>query len=350
MSVPKADKIVRYISYPTPSGKPNGVLHIFGDASSSKIAILCAGFPDDHTVFLPFAQALSQEGILVGVMCLPGYDHRPEDGVHWENHPRKGFTYDETAKAVQEASNALRGVSTCHPENPEFIGIFHDWGVIAGCMWAERAELEARDNPRVLKPNKIVFFDVLVPPSKKTPGYIRSSEAPRRTLYQTLCCLYQLVYVIGSAIQLYLPRPLAAAFVVLAMSILHILGFVPLDSFDFKSTDRIYGDRKPGLLRRTSMMYMYRNVFTSEKFMPWRLHQDWKTTPILYMYGKQKRTIFHAMNSLTMLEREEAEQRSLSRVVGVGGAGHWLYVQKQEECLKHVVEFIRAENTFATNK
>ena len=49
-----------------------------------------------------------------------------------------------------------------------------------------------------------------------------------------------------------------------------------------------------------------------------------------------------------MLEREEAEQRSLCRVVPVEGAGHWLYVQEQELCLKHVLDFIRAENTFAT--
>ena len=346
MILPKALKLVPYISHATPSGQTNGVLHVFGDSSSSKIALLCPGFPDDHTIFVPFAEALSKHGIMTGVMCLPGYDDRPEDGVPFQSHPRKGFTFDETAKAVREASKSLRTAST--HDNPEFIGIFHDWGVVVGTMWAERLEKEAQDNPKISMPNKLVFFDVLAPPSSKMPNYIHRSEVKPKSIYAKLCFLYQVVFAISSLIQRYVPRIIAAAFAIFGLTVLSILGIFPLESFDMKSVDAIYGNRKPGLARWISMTYMYLNIFTSDKMLRWRLHRDWKKTPILYMFGKRKRTHFHSNNAVAMLEREEAEQRSLCRVVPVEGAGQWLYVQEQELCLKHVLDFIRAENTFAT--
>ena len=91
--VPKPDRVVDYFAYSTPRGKPNGKLFVFGDLGSAKMALLCAGFADDHTIFLPFAKALSEEGgLLVGVMCLPGFDDRPEDGIPWQSHPRKIFS------------------------------------------------------------------------------------------------------------------------------------------------------------------------------------------------------------------------------------------------------------------
>lgn len=345
IALPKAKTIVPYLAYSTPSGKPNGVLHVFGDFSSPKMALMCPGFPDDQTVFLPFAKALSEKGMMVGVMCLPGYEDRPEDGIPWESHPREGFSFDDTAKAVREASKALQGVST-YPDTPEFIGIFHDWGVISGTMWAERVEQEAKDNAQVLMPNKMVFLDVLSRPSSKMPDYIRSSAVPGITLHQSLCSLYQLVFAISSAIQLYLPRRLAVAYMATSIYFLNLVGLVPTDLSDVRSTNDIYGDRKPSSLRCLSMMYMYRNIFTAKEIPPWRLHQDWKTTPILYLYGKKKNTMFHAFNSLAMLEREEAEKRSLSRAICFEDAGHFLFVQKEEECLKHVLDFVRAENTF----
>ena len=347
MSIPKADKIVPYVSYSTPSGAPNGVLHVFGDSSSSKIALLCPGFPDDHTIFLPFAKALSKHGIMAGVMCLPGYDDRPEDGIPWRSHPRAGFTYDETAKAVRDASKALCNTST--HEKPELIGIFHDWGVISGSIWAERLENEAQDNPQILcKPNKIVYFDVLAPPSSKMPDYIRNSEVAQLSNREKLNYLYQVVFAAASTIQLYLPRQIAAAFGLLGWGLLSILNIVPMEPFDFESRSPIYGNQRIDFQRWVSMMYMYRNTFTSGDLKAWRLHRDWKNTPILYMYGKEKKTHFHANNSVAMLQREKAEQRSLCRVVAMEGAGHWLYVQKEEESVKHVVDFILAENKFAT--
>jgi len=355
MSAPKPDKIVPYVAYSSPSGAPNGALCVFGDPGSSRMALLCAGFPDDHTVFLPFAKALSEEGkLLVGVMCLPGYDDRPEDGVPWQSHPREGFSFDETARSIQEASKALRGIST--HDSPEFIGIFHDWGAFSGTIWAQRLEQEAKDGTTgasvVPKPDKMVLFDVLLAPSPSMPDIIPKSEVGRLTLHQNLCCLYQVVMAITSVIQQYLSRHLAAAFGSFSFILLGVTGLVPTYGFDSKSTGVLYGDRRPTLLRMTSMAYMYRNLsaalWSPQSVLQWNLHEDWKAMPVLYLYGKKKKTQFHDFRSLKMLEREEAEKRSLSKAIGLEGAGHFLYVQKQDECLRHVLEFITTENTFAS--
>merc|ERR1712232_1403800 len=78
------------------------------------------------------------------------------------------------------------------------------------------------------------------------------------------------------------------------------------------------------------------------------LHLDWKSTPILYMYGTEKKTQFHDNTSVRMLEREQAESRSLSKAIAVKDAGHFLYVQKQEECLNAVIQFM--EDTSSSSK
>lgn len=63
------------VTYPIPESPEGGSLFIYGNANATKLAIVCAGFPDDHEVFLPFASHLAEEAnVLVGVMCLPGYD------------------------------------------------------------------------------------------------------------------------------------------------------------------------------------------------------------------------------------------------------------------------------------
>eukprot|EP00548_Thalassiothrix_antarctica_P002455 CAMPEP_0194144140 /NCGR_PEP_ID=MMETSP0152-20130528/13220_1 /TAXON_ID=1049557 /ORGANISM="Thalassiothrix antarctica, Strain L6-D1" /LENGTH=351 /DNA_ID=CAMNT_0038843857 /DNA_START=139 /DNA_END=1194 /DNA_ORIENTATION=- len=325
----------------------NGKLCVFGEPSSPVMALLCAGYPDDHTVFLPFAKALSESkgkgNILVGVMCIPGYDDRPEDDLPWQNHPRKGFSFDETAKAVREAAKALRGVST--HKNPELVGIFHDFGVVPGSIWAKQLEQEAKDNPSVpLKPNKMIFFDVL-------PQCKGDKTGP--TLHQTLYYTYMLVFAFGSLLQTYVSRYLAVAFVYPIFMLLSIIGILPLYEFDYKLDEfnyKFFSDG--GLLRSVHMMYMYRLVIVESWSKKTRavitLHENWKAMPILYLYGKKKRSMFHTDASLAMLEREETEKQSLSRVIGIEGAGHWFYVpeQKLEECCKYVADFILAENTF----
>ena len=348
--VPKPDRVINY------AANDKSALFLYGDLASSKIALMCPGFPDDHTVFQPFAKALSEEGgLLVGVMCLPGFDDREE--VPWTSHKKDGYSYDEMTQAVREASKALRAAST--HEKPELTGMFFDFGTFAGTQWASRLEEEAKDanaSADLVKPDRVVFFDVILGPSPKAEDIPTDIETPTTKEFVS-GNLYNFVFALGFLTQRYIAKLLAPFVVFPPLILLTILGLTPLYEFDTIATDPLYGDKKPGLFRLFYLTYPYWNyikVCWAEK--SWAgpkktitLHQDWKATPILYLYGKKKKCYFHNFATLAMLEREEAEKRSLSKAVGVDEAGHFLFVTKHDECLKHVLDFVKAENTFVSS-
>jgi len=373
-AVPKPDKIVPYpiagggSSSSTISGshQAQGLLFLYGNPSSSQIALCCAGFADDHTVFQPFAKRLSQgdgstaggETVFVGVMCLPGYDDRPQDGGQpWTCHKRDGYTADEWAAAIREAAKVLKSESTSSCGRAKFTGIFHDWGVIAGTIWVNRAIHEAQDHPNVVKPDNVVYFDVLRPPSKNSKNIVQR-EVPGRSILQKACgLLYTVVLAKSFLLQRYVSKYLAAFHFVLGFSILNLLGLLPCQKFDTDSIGPLYKDHPISLFRLIYMAYPYwTNIYQAMlqkvlfgKTLPMqtddttRLHDDWNQTPILYMYGLQKNTMFHSNTSLQMLEQEpQRKGGSVSKAIGVQDAGHFLYVplQKMDICVKAVLSFM----------
>lgn len=341
--LPKPDKVVHFEAYskghPTP--EKTGALMVFGDPSSKTMALLCAGFPDDHTVFFPFAEKLAARGILAGVICIPGYDDRPGDGVPWESHPREGFGFDELAKTFRAAAKTLRGVST--HASPELVGIFHDWGCVAGSVWAKQVEEES-----IGRPGKIVYFDVLM----SAPKWAKTDPLPKgaiqRPSFRTMIsAVYQPLLAATSTLYTFVSKHLGLATLLLSSICLRSVRLLP--TYPWDNSKALYGTNAIGLMRMTHMTFLYRKLFVDYVFKkkpPIALHNDWKKMPILYLYGKNKRASFHSPTSLALLEREFSAKRSLSKAVGLDGAGHWLYNQKQEECLEHVVDFIEAENTF----
>ena len=382
--VPKPDRVV---TYAVSSSEPNnGALFLYGDPNSKKIALLCAGFADDQTVFQPFAKALSSNGIFVGVMCLPGYDDRPQDNVPWTNHKPNGYTFEEATNAVRDAAKVLRAESTYNTSSSndgksttdadadaaKFIGIFGDFAVAPGSMWAKRAEEEVAaaaaaknettddDNNNntfngasVFKPDRIVFFDVLGGPSPKSKDIPKN--VPELTAKEKMCSLlYKIVLAVSFLLQRDISKHLAAAVFIVGFSVLKLLRLDPLYPFDTEGSQALYKESKNklGLFRVMYMAYPYwslvrdYNSLGTDVLNKISLHNDWKATPILYLYGPKKRTQFHSTTTLKMLQREETEKRSLSKAIAVEDAGHYLYVSKQEECLKAVVEFMDAENTF----
>ena len=105
----------------------------------------------------------------------------------------------------------------------------------------------------------------------------------------------------------------------------------------------------PPFLRALYMAFPLRRIFSDYVFqgkLPPGLHEDWVKTPILFLYGTKKRAFFHDPHSKALLEREAAEQRSLSKAIAIEG-GHWMYHDHEDECLEHVAAFIDAENKFA---
>jgi pimeloyl-ACP methyl ester carboxylesterase len=86
-------------------------------------------------------------------------------------------------------------------------------------------------------------------------------------------------------------------------------------------------------------------VIFGEKFgTDYLLPADLSKVPILFLYGKEKRAIFHDKITVKVLEREHKEKRSKSNAICIEDVGHWLYLQKADECFEHIKNFMLTEN------
>jgi len=260
------------------------------------------------------------------------------------------------ANAVRDAVKVLRREST--NESAAFTGIFHDWGVAPGTAWTSRTlkEYEERkDSSSAFKPSSVVYFDVLFGPNSKSRDIPVGVPGP--TLMETACSwLYRIVLAKSFLLQRYISKHLAAVNFGLGFTTLGLLGLGPLYDWDGKSIEPLYKDKPKSLFRLCYMAYPYWSMFKgigklfgkTSSDDDYKLHLDWKSTPILYMFGVEKKTMFHDNTSVRMLEREQAESGSLSRVIPVKDAGHFLYVQKQDECLNAVIQFM--DDTSSSSK
>jgi len=62
---------------------------------------------------------------------------------------------------------------------------------------------------------------------------------------------------------------------------------------------------------------------------------DLSRVPLLYIYGKSKNTMFHTPAGLAALDAAVGSSH-----VGLDNAAHWVYLQKEEECLRLVKPFL----------
>lgn len=320
----------KIVTYPISENPEGGSLFIYGDSSASKIAIACPGFPDDHEVLLPFASRLANEAnILVGVMCIPGFDCSETKSL--SSHKKGGYSFDEMTNAVREAVKALRLESTSSSK-AKLIGVFHDFGVPVGSQWANRSVEDGSSDG----PDELIFFDVLLPPHVDTTD---KPIAPKPTfMTKVITYFYRIIFALSFKVQHYVGK-IPAVFVFL-------LGMIPLELFRLSPTYDIDKDVMKerevpiSLHQLIYMCYPYCHVV----FKPWdidmTLPKNLTSIPVLYMYGTEKRTQFHDYVSLKILEREESEGRSKSKAIAVDGAGHYLFVQKPDVCYEAVKDFL----------
>ena len=338
-SLPAPRKVVPYYVADDPKG---GALFLYGNPDSSNIAIFCAGFPDDHETGQAFCSNLAEKNkTLVGLMCLPGYDDSSEKP--WTTHKKGGYTFDEMAATVRDAVKVLRTESTT-VEKAKLTGIFHDWGVMPGLLWANRS----LEDDNADSPDELVVFDVLPTvhkdQKKDVPGHEQTTISEK-----IITWAYRIVLAIAFALQLYVSKTIALVFFVPAFTALGILGLQPTLKIDSK----IFEARKPPMdpHRVIYMAYPYLNVFkemykmifsskVQSVFKMMTLTKDLKKTPILYLYGTDKRIMFHDNGAVKYLEREAKENRSKSNAIAVENAGHWLYIHQPDRCLEEVMKFM----------
>ena len=325
----------KVVTFPIAAEPDAGALFVFGDANSAEIVLMCAGFPDDHEIFVPLANRLANEGgYLVGVTCLPGFDDRED--FPYTRHKKEGYTCGEMVASMREATKAVRNESTYSDGKggqAKLTGIYHDWGVIPGLILTNRCIQEKND---MLSPDRVVLFDVLGPPH---PSRLKDMpDVPNKTYYEVIVTwTYRVIMAIAFSIRLYISKILALIFAGLALTILGLLRLSPTYEIDAKV---IQSRRHPIKFDRLIYMaYPYAAMFRG-RIEGFSLPKDLVKTPVLYMYGTKKRIMFHDKRALMVLEREERKGR-MSKAISVEDAGHWLYLQQPDICFEEVVKFIR---------
>ena len=323
------------------------------------VLFFCGGYPDHWTTFQPLAQRLSNtrqitgtsfgsdERIICGVTCLPGYD------THHNNFKKEGYTFDEMAVSLQSACKMLLSTihdhfSTHHNENVsiniQLTGVFHDWGSYVGAIVVNRSNL--------LVPNyyhKVVYLDVLPPTHPK-------SRIPRDKLDVVkglIMMSYTSLFAASHAIQRYASFWIAMPVQLIGYSFIFLVGLLPiqwLDHITFR-TDRpkeytlqkIIYLQYPyyyfwrGLIRQGPKQFMKTTM--SDATLPEHVSTvgQHKGTPVLYMYGTKKNVMFHDTNAVAWLQRPDQRPSS---VVQVDDAGHWLYRQKEDICYDSLCQFL----------
>lgn len=317
------------VPYPIPGDEEGGELHIHGDVYAKNIAILSAGFPDDQTVMSPLAIELSKSDILVGVMCLPGYQ-RNVGKKTWRDFKKNGYTFDEIVICIKEAVKTLKRHSKT--SRASLTGIFHDWGVPIGTIWANRCEEDGSGEG----PNDLILIDVLGPPQNIELSHLSLCDS-------IITYSYRVVNSVS-----FLMGPILGLFsMVIGYGVISLLHIGPLNCpKDLTMIQkRIYKD--PSVLQHwIYMAYVYYQMFIDIFFDKqlkdyFRLPSDLRKCPVLYLYGIQKRVMFHHKESVSILITEHEKGFSKSNAIGMN-SGHWLYTQEQDfqACFTAMLDFI----------
>jgi pimeloyl-ACP methyl ester carboxylesterase len=311
------DKIV---SYPL-RHEESGSLHIFGHAKdATNVVIMCPGYPDDQTVFYPLAQRLSALGMLVGIVCLPGYDRTLRHDL-WSFH--------EIVDGLREAIQVLR--QDVKPELKLF-GIFHDWGCLVGTMYANRAV--AIEDRKELIPDRLILLDVLL-----SPRGARRPSLSRKTLYQGMVfVLYQFPLAVAFWLYRYISKTLACA-------VLSLTGRIIPSLLLHHPTDLKHLEERQAL-QAPQLAYPYyhawKSLFTlqTKEFAYCYLPKDLTSMPVLFLHGQHKKIPLHVQQGEDALNQEN-EKGNRSKVVAIPNGGHWFYLSDLDECWGHIQAFLQ---------
>ena len=363
----------RIVNYPIPGNEGGGVLHIYGKPNARNVILYCGGFPDDHQPFTPLARLLatSEDGIdseddcFVGITCFPGFDYSIFGRTKFQGFRRKGYSFEEVAICIREATNRLfleydnaheednKGTrmddSSASIENeikkPQFTCIFHDWGVVPGLTFVNRAiEQEFTQHT----PDRIVLLDVLTWPHPNYKDLPSQNEVSYPLQPSNRDLLFSFSYRAALASGFFMLRYISELFGLITAGILYGIVFLLKLNPTLDIDNRLVGARDFNPFHLVYMFYpyfyMFQNIFTKSGLDYASVPLDLVKTPILYIYGPEKNVMFHDWKSLALLERDEKEGRSESRVVRIEGTGHWMYVQRPDICLQEIKKFLKGSD------
>jgi pimeloyl-ACP methyl ester carboxylesterase len=289
---------------------------VAGPESAERLVFFQGGFPDDQSAFIDFALRIAGENSLVAISCLPEFDC---DGSKPLQRP-DGYTFNETAICFGQAVDAFRKEAGT-PDLPLTL-VLHDFGVITGLLWTNR-----RIKAGIGAPAKLVIFDVLPP---DMDGNIRD---------RVIHLVYQSQFAICFVLSRFCNILAGVWYSVTGFWIFGVLGYwlTPIGLPDLIKG----GSRSLDISAVTRMSYPYRNVFREMLVSRGTLRNELKlpafgtSLPLLYMYGANKNTMFHTADSLAALDAADG-----CKQIAIQDAGHWLFLQKPEQCWQHLKKFV----------
>ena len=334
-----------------------GRLHVYGNPkTATHLIIMSAGYPDNQKAFAPMAKWLvatgggGSGGCLVGITCPPGYDD--DDALDLTAYPKDGFTFDDWVAHLREAVKALRQYSQKAVEQSTLTGIFHDWGVIMGAMYTNRVAEEQDHDSLGLKLDRVIIYDVLMPPNRQCKDWDRSKRFDNKTLWNKCSQMCYQVFLAGAfVLQRYLPSSLVLPYYMCGSAILGTLGMFPVNPSDKEYIQETLNITQMKELRRIWYMaypyfQLWKLIFAGQirgLLKYFCLPRDLSQTPVLYLYGASKPYDLSDANGVELLkQQEEKADGRHSKVVKVENAGHWLYIQQPDICHNAMQEFFQA--------
>lgn len=293
-------------------------IFVAGNKNAKRLAFFQAGFPDDQTAFVPMALQAAGEGCLVAVSCMPEFDTVGSGPLL---RPA-GYTFDEAALCFGQAVVAFRAEAD-DPGAPLTL-VLHDWGVAPGIIYTNRC-VEASDGSA---PTKLVLFDVL-PPVGKEAQSVREVviHLNYRAMLATSFLLSRISGLLGT---LYLSVGTSIIFGLLGRWL------NPVGTLDFEKGKG--ASRGDALFALPRISYPYYHIFKELIFggaiKECKMPPVGAALPMLYIFGKEKNTMFHSNEGLAVLDKAKGCEQ-----IGVDDAAHYVYLQQPEECWKRVKAF-----------
>ena len=360
----------KVLNYPIPGNPTGGILHIYGEpaAEQQDVILYCGGFPDGLEPISNLAERLAtprdvqERGCYVGVTCFPGFDNKSFNEQKYTGFKKSGFSFDEVTCCVRDAADLLfqehaKSVSSSADEcKTTFTLMTHDWGAVVGHIFINRAIEEQSFTQH--KPDRLVFFDVLMFPHPKSNyrELLRGCEIYERTKRDSLLTLsYRIAFATSFAALKYISETVGLiVMAILSIIVFRILNLNPLQNFDGEHTKECIQDPKHFLYMMYPYYQMFKEIFKGDAsvFVAAALPLDLKEIPILYIYGAKKNVMFHDYRSVALLEREEREGLSDSRVVRLEDSGHWMYCQDQEPdvCENEIRKFLKGDREVSSGE
>lgn len=226
-------------------------------------------------------------------------------------------------------------------------------GVVFGLMNANRAlksqaaavqeEHEAKEARRdPLVPHQLVLLDVLLAPHRRTL-HLPPPPDPGPLIPQLLQNSRRFTYPFVFAVSFFLFRHVSMwvgrFFYTNALRLMFLTGIFPLGLKDVRVEKQrvVRGDHA------LYMTYMYYQTLCSlvggrsRDFVGAHLPLDMVTTPVLYLWGAQKKGHYHSPHDVVTIRQAGGKSQALE----VKEAGHWLFLQQADVCYEHIRGFLQ---------